>query len=92
MALRVRRNGVDLAWTSQSAPGGSTTVAGGLVWSLAEPGNLLGLAPGSGRVVVSLTCVPAERYEAPAAGEGLLVVAGTSRVEAFEGASGYLRP
>jgi hypothetical protein len=39
--------------------------------------------------VVSHASVPVVHYAAPAAGEGLLVVGGTDRVEAFEGPSGY---
>ena len=77
-----------VAWRAPGGLDGSPTIAGGLVW-LVSGDQLSGLALRSGRVVVSRTSIPVEHYVAPAAGEGLLVVGGTDRVEAFEGPSGY---
>ncbi len=77
-----------VAWTAPGGVDGSPTVAGGLVWVVSGD-QLSGLAPRSGRAVVSHASVPVVHYAAPAAGEGLLVVGGTDRVEAFEGPSGY---
>lgn len=89
-AVRVEHRHLGVAWHAPRGVDESPTLAGGLLWSLAG-GTLDGLAPRSGRLEVARPAVATERYVAPSAAEGLLVVAGTHAVEAFEGSAGYRR-
>ncbi len=89
-AVLVGTSALRPGWTAAPVDGASPTVAAGVVWTLGNPGHLLGTAARTGRVVVDLPVVPVEHYAAPAAGDGLLVVAGTSRVEAFAGPRGLV--
>jgi len=91
-AVRVGASSLRPAWTARDVNGASPTIAGGLVWTLGNGGRLIGVTPRGGRVTVDVSVVPVEHYEAPAAGDGLIVVAGTSEVEAFSGPRGVLSP
>ncbi|HLI15573.1 MAG TPA: PQQ-binding-like beta-propeller repeat protein [Acidimicrobiales bacterium] len=81
-AVTVGARSLALAWRSRVEGAGSPTIAGGVVWTLTGS-RLVGLSPRSGRVVASVPTIATERLAAPSAGEGLLVVAGFGRVEAF---------
>lgn len=72
-----------------SGPGdGSPIVAGGLVWALNwGSGELYGMEPASGSVVVERTTEPLDHFVAPAAGDGMLFVPTASGVEAFRALS-----
>lgn len=88
VALRVGARQLSVAWRAPSGVTGSPTLAGGLLWSLAE-GHLVGLSPRTGQVAVSVAAIPTAHFAAPSAAAGLLVVGGTGTVEAFEGPTGY---
>jgi hypothetical protein len=87
-AVRISGNALSVAWRAPNGVSGSPTIAGGLVWSLGS-GNLVGMRFGNGAVVATIPVIPVHRFAAPSAGEGLLVVGGTSQVQAFEGPLGY---
>lgn len=88
-AVRVGPRSLQMLWRSPA--NGSPTIAAGLVWSLSG-GRLVGLRPANGRELVSLPAIDTTHFAAPSAGEGLLVVAGTQQVEAFEGLRGWTGP
>lgn len=90
LALRVGVRSLAIAWHGPPGTSGSPTIAGGLVWVLGG-GELHGLAPRSGRQLVSVPAIATERYVAPSAAEGLLVLGGTNAVEAFAGPRGFQR-
>lgn len=73
-------------WRSPTGGAGSPTVAGGVVWSI-DPGasTLYGIdqARGTTRYTVPLDTGPPTHFAAPAYADGLLVVAGSSAVEAL---------
>jgi polyvinyl alcohol dehydrogenase (cytochrome) len=73
-------------WTSPTGGAGSPTVARGLLWAV-DPGaaTLYGVDPGSGatRYRLPLGTGAPSHFAGVSAGEGLLVVAGASAVEAF---------
>jgi outer membrane protein assembly factor BamB len=87
-AARISGNSLVVAWHAPNGVSGSPTIAGGLVWAIGS-GNLVGMRFGSGTVVASIPVDQVEHFAAPSAGDGLLVVAGTSKVQAFEGPQGY---
>lgn len=91
-AVRVTATSIRPAWTANAVNGSSPTIVGGILWTLGNAGRLIGTTARGGRVVVDVPVVPVENYEAPGAGDGLLVVAGTSNVEAFAGPRGVLLP
>jgi outer membrane protein assembly factor BamB len=71
-------------WSSGAGANGSPIVAGGLVWALDwSAGELYGLRPATGAVVIKRTTDPLDHFVAPAAAEGLLVVPTAGGVEAF---------
>lgn len=73
-------------WSSPTGGAGSPTLARGVLWSL-DPGRdvLYGLDPASGvaRYAVDLDVGGLTHFASPAAGEGMIVVAGTKAVEAL---------
>jgi outer membrane protein assembly factor BamB len=89
IALRVRESTISLAWRAPPGVSGSPTVAGGYVWSVSG-GELVGLDPRTGSRIVTVAAIPTEHFAAPSAGEGLVVLGGTSAVEAFTGPAGFL--
>lgn len=91
-AVRVGTRSLATAWRSSDVAGSSPTVASGVVWVLGDSGRLVGLSPRTGRIVADVPCVASQSYAAPSAGDGLLVVAGRSSVEAFEGPDGFVPP
>jgi len=75
-------------WTSPTGGAGSPTLAGGLLWTIdAGARRLYGLDPWSGTTMIDLPLATGEpgHFAAPAAADGVLVVAGSTAVEAFEG-------
>jgi len=73
-------------WTSPTGTAGSPTIAGGVLWSVDIGASLLyGVNPATGTTEFRLpldTGTP-PHFVAPSAAGGMLVVAGSSRVEAF---------
>lgn len=87
-AVRLGKASLSIAWRAPAGVNGSPTLAGGLCWVISG-GHLVGLSPGSGKVLAGAPVIQTEHYAAPSAAQGLLVVAGDGAVEAFEGRSGY---
>jgi outer membrane protein assembly factor BamB len=87
-AVRISGNSMSVLWHAPGGINGSPTIAGGLVWAIGS-GMLVGMRYGNGAVVTRAPVVSTAHFAAPSAGDGLLVVGGTSNVEAFEGPSGY---
>ncbi|MHB1598436.1 MAG: hypothetical protein ACYCXY_06010 [Acidimicrobiales bacterium] len=57
---------------------------------LGDPGHLVGLDPRTGKVVLDVPSVASQGDAAPSVAEGLLLVGGSTQVEAFEGPEGYV--
>jgi hypothetical protein len=73
-------------WTSPNGEAGSPTIAGGVLWTVDIGASVLygvDLSSGETRFTVNLTTGTPPHFAAPSAGEGMLVVAGSSHVEAF---------
>ncbi len=87
-AVRVGTRSLRVAWRGPSGTSGSPTVAGGLVFEVSD-GTLSGLAPNTGKRVVTMPTISTEHFAAPSAGEGLVVVGGQDAVEAFVGPRGF---
>ncbi|MHB1784215.1 MAG: hypothetical protein ACYCTE_16300 [Acidimicrobiales bacterium] len=89
-AIRVGGSSLAPAWRSTGVPGSSPTVASGVDWVLGDPGHLVGLDPRTGKVVLDVPSVASQGDAAPSVAEGLLLVGGSTQVEAFEGPEGYV--
>jgi outer membrane protein assembly factor BamB len=78
--MRFRR-----AWVaSAGSPNGPPIVAGGVVWALNwSSGQLVGMNPSSGRVLLERPTEPVAHFATPGAGDGMIYVPTTSGVEAF---------
>ncbi len=73
-------------WDSPSGEAGSPTIAGGLLWTVDIGASVLygvDLSTGTTRFTLSLRTGTPPHFAAPSAAGGMLVVAGSSRVEAF---------
>jgi polyvinyl alcohol dehydrogenase (cytochrome) len=73
-------------WTSPTGGAGSPTLAGGVLWSIDTGASVLyGIDPSTGgtRFTLPLDTGTPPHFAAPSAAGGVLVVAGSSRVEAF---------
>lgn len=69
---------------STGAPNGTPIVAGGLVWALNwNDGELYGMNPGTGQVLIERPTDPLDHFVAPAVGDQRLVVPTTTGAEAF---------
>jgi outer membrane protein assembly factor BamB len=76
-----------LLWNSRTG-GGPPVVAAGLVWTIGQNGLLYGLDPSTGKVSQEASVgVPANHFPTPGVGDGLLVVAGATKLVAFATAS-----
>jgi outer membrane protein assembly factor BamB len=76
-----------LLWNSRTG-GGPPVVAAGLVWTIGQNGLLYGLDPSTGKVSQKASVgVPANHFPTPGVGDGLLVVAGATKLVAFATAS-----
>jgi outer membrane protein assembly factor BamB len=74
---------IRLLWSS-AAGGGPPVVAGGLVWSIAADGILLGLDGTTGAVRQQVAIgAPANHFPTPGVGDGLLLAPSADRVVAF---------
>lgn len=87
-AVRVGARHLRVAWRAPTGVAGSPTIAGGLVWSVGD-GNLVGLAPATGRPVDQVSTISTEHFAAPSVADGLLLVAGDGAVQALQGPAGY---
>jgi outer membrane protein assembly factor BamB len=75
--------GLSMLWSS-GAGGGPPIVAGGLVWTIGRNGELYGLDPATGGVRQQAAIGPPDNhFPTPSAGDGLLLVPSSHRVEAF---------
>jgi outer membrane protein assembly factor BamB len=73
---------------STGTPNGPPVVAGGLVWALDwDGGELYGMAPTSGHVVITRSTSPLEHFATPAVGDNLVLVPTQDGVEAFRAVS-----
>jgi outer membrane protein assembly factor BamB len=73
-------------WRSPTGQAGSPTIAGGVLWTVDIGASVLyGVDPSSGttRFTVALATGTPPHFAAPSAGNGMLVVAGSTAVEAF---------
>jgi hypothetical protein len=73
-------------WSSPTGEAGSPTIAGGVLWTVDIGASVLygvDLSTGTTRFTLSLTTGTPEHFAAPSAAGGMVVVAGSSRVEAF---------
>jgi outer membrane protein assembly factor BamB len=96
-AVRVSTSSPHLTilWTAATATDGKTVdgppiVAGGLVWSIDQAGNMWGLDPSSGATVVSelTNAGEANHFPTPSVADGLLLAPTTDQVFAYEGPAG----
>jgi len=72
-----------LVWSS-GVGGGPPIVAGGLVWTIGQNGQLYGLDPASGKIRQRATIgTPANHFPTPGIGDGLLLAACAQNVIAF---------
>ena len=73
------------AWApSTGAPNGPPVVAGDLVWAVDwKGGELYGMDPSTGRVVVERSTGPLEHFATPAVGDARLFVPTQNGVEAW---------
>ena len=72
-----------LLWSS-GVGGGPPIVAGGLVWTIGQNGQLYGLDPASGKIRQQATIgTPASHFSTPGIGDGLLLAACAQNVIAF---------
>jgi outer membrane protein assembly factor BamB len=73
-------------WQTATGASGPPVIAGGLVWTVSQPGVLYGLSPATGATEQHLTVGPvANHFPTPSVGDHLLLVAGATRVLAFRG-------
>jgi outer membrane protein assembly factor BamB len=76
--------GLHLLWSSGTG-GGPPLVAAGLVWTIAQSGELYGLDPTTGRTREQAPIgAPANHFPTPSVGDGLLLAPSADRVVAFE--------
>ena len=84
--------GLRLLWNS-SVGGGPPIVAGGLVWTIGSNGVLYGLNPSSGKVTDQATIgAPANHFQTPSIGAGLLLAPSSNRVVAFSASTAAAAP
>jgi hypothetical protein len=75
--------GLHLLWSS-GAGGGPPIEAGGLVWTIAQGGELYGLDPATGKIRQEATIgMPANHFPTPGIGAGLLLAPSADTVVAF---------
>jgi polyvinyl alcohol dehydrogenase (cytochrome) len=75
--------GLHLLWRSDVG-GGPPILAGGLVWTMGQDGNLYGLNPATGALQHKATVgSPANHFPTPSVGGGLLLAASAEHVVAF---------
>jgi hypothetical protein len=80
-------------WTFGNSAG-PAIVAGGLVWTIDQQGNLWGVDPATGNSVIqmSMSNGVANHFPTPAVGDGLLLAPATNQVYAFDGPAGLPPP
>jgi hypothetical protein len=81
-------------WTTSTGSPGPAIVAGGLVWTIDQGGNLWGLDPATGNGVIQITMSNgvANHFPTPAVGDGLLLAPATNEVNAYDGPFGTPPP
>jgi outer membrane protein assembly factor BamB len=80
-------------WQTSTGSGGPPIVAGGLVWTINQSGQVFGLNPATGTSVVQVSVgSEANHFPTPSVGDGLLLVPGTDQVVAFQGPAGLPGP
>ena len=80
---------LSVLWRTFSGAGGPPIVAGGLVWSISEGGELVALDPRTGATTQQLPIGQvANHFPTPSAGDGLLLAASARQVHAFADVAG----
>ncbi len=80
-------------WQTSTGSGGPPIVAGGLVWTINQSGQVFGLDPATGTSVVQVSVgSEANHFPTPSVGDGLLLVPATDQVVAFQGPAGLPGP
>jgi outer membrane protein assembly factor BamB len=85
VALTVSGGQFKVAWRGPSVVAGTPIVAGGVVWTAAPTGEVLGLEPQTGKIRFRDEVTQAAHFPALMAAGGQLFVAGGSRVVAYQG-------
>jgi outer membrane protein assembly factor BamB len=76
-------------WTTSTGSSGPPIVAGGLVWTISQGGDLYGLNPSTGALVQSFSLGGvANHFPTPSSADGLLLAPATDTVVAFDGPAG----
>lgn len=82
-----------LLWQTSTGSNCPAVIASGLIWSLGRNGVLNGLAPATGKAVVTKTIgTLANHFSTPTVADGLLLVPAADRVVAFKGPGGLPPP
>ena len=75
---------LSILWRTASGAGGPPIVAGGLLWSISQTGELVALDPTTGATTQQLTIGRvANHFPTPSSGDGLLLAASARQVHAF---------
>ncbi len=84
---------INVLWKTTSGSGGPPIVAGGLVWTISQSGQLYGLNASNGSTAeqFSLGSV-ANHFPTPSVGDGLLLAPAATDVIAFKGSAGLPGP
>jgi outer membrane protein assembly factor BamB len=85
VALTVSGGQFSVAWRGPSVVAGTPVVAGGVIWTAAPTGEVLGLDPPTGKIRFRDGVTQAAHFPALMATGGQLFVAGGSRVVAYQG-------
>jgi len=81
-----------LTWSSGTG-GGPPIVAGSLVWTIGQNGQLYGLSPATGKIRQQATIgTPANHFPTPGIGDGLLLAPSARNVIAFRTATAAASP
>jgi outer membrane protein assembly factor BamB len=93
VALSVSPPTLTQLWQTSTGAGGPPIVAGGLIWTINQSGQLFGLNPASGSSVVQVTVgSEANHFPTPSVGDGLLLAPASDQVVAFQGPAGLPGP
>ena len=80
-------------WQAAGGAPGPPIVAGGLVWSIDQGGQLYGISPADGSTVWQVSVGgEANHFPTPSVGDGLLLAPSTDQVVAFSGSAGLPGP
>jgi outer membrane protein assembly factor BamB len=87
--ISTRAPRLKVLWTDSDGAAGPPIIADGLIWTVGNDNAIHGLDPANGKALVSVPFGPfANHFTTPAAGDGLMLVAGSDQVYAFKGPAG----